>query len=373
MTYQATSRSPGIDALRAIFALWVMLLAHLIPWTRSDIAILTPLSNWLKLAFQSGAPQDLPTNPAVLAFIVLSGYCIHKSGLRGSIAAYAIRRVFRIYPIYVAATLFGLAASAFCLWYSPEAASKFSLKAQIHLECLATKLTSSASFQPLHSRGVCRYYGNGPLNTVMAEIALYVAYPILLVGIGRRWPRLMWAAILGIWSAVFVLAWWEPRLRWWWNNASVYGFLLYWWLGAALVEPRIAAIARSRSALLLSAGALVLLVAYSLQNDTLGILTIEARKLALAAVTCCLIARHDQIGRWLRGLAPLGEAGYSLYAFHAPICYTMLIIGFPWWMTAAATIIFAFVSFRLFEHPIDAYGRRLAISRSATPSLAIPR
>lgn len=366
-------RSQGIDALRAIFALWVMLLAHLIPWTRSDVPILAPLANWLIRAFQGGAPQDLPTHPAVLAFIVLSGYCIHKSGLRGSVSAYAIRRLFRIYPIFVAATLFGLAASAFCLWYSPEAASKFSLNARIHLECLGAKLTSLASFQPLQSRGVCRYYGNGPLNTVMAEIALYAVYPILMIGIGKRWPRLMWPAILGVWSAVFVLAWLEPRLRWWWNNASVYGFLLYWWLGAALVDPRIVTIARSRWALILAVGALALLVAYSLQNEVLGMVTIEARKLAIATVTCCLIARHDQIGRWLRGLAPLGEAGYSLYAFHAPICYTMLIIGSPWWIAAASAIIFAFVSFHLFEHPLDIYGKKLASTRTATPSLAVQR
>ena len=98
-------RSDGIDVLRAIFALWVVL-AHLVPWSvlaHGPDAVphwIAELADLIQRVFQPIGEL----HPAVVAFIVLSGYCIHRAGLRapgtGEIAGYAIRRFFRIMPLY---------------------------------------------------------------------------------------------------------------------------------------------------------------------------------------------------------------------------------------------------------------------------------
>ncbi len=51
-------------------------------------------------------------NPAVIVFIVLSGYCIHRAGFRddrSNISAYAVRRVARILSIFHFALCAGIA------------------------------------------------------------------------------------------------------------------------------------------------------------------------------------------------------------------------------------------------------------------------
>jgi hypothetical protein len=34
----------------------------------------------------------------------------------------------------------------------------------------------------------------------------------------------------------------------------------------------------------------------------------------------------------------VGRAGYSLYAFHAPLLVLTLTLGAPWWLAGATTI-----------------------------------
>jgi len=73
-------RSPGIDVARGLLALWV-LCAHLFAWSSAlnqGNGVLTAIFEWLGRLFQSNGE----THPAVLGFIVLSGYCIHRTGFR---------------------------------------------------------------------------------------------------------------------------------------------------------------------------------------------------------------------------------------------------------------------------------------------------
>src|SRR5262249_34673497 len=104
-------RSDGLDVLRAALALYVVTV-HVAQWgplsgTGAPSA-LRAMERWNVGLFQSHGE----TNVAVLAFIVLSGYCIHRNGARrgGSWmpATYAIRRFFRIVPVFVVATVFGV-------------------------------------------------------------------------------------------------------------------------------------------------------------------------------------------------------------------------------------------------------------------------
>ena len=73
-------RSPSIDAVRGLLAFWV-LCAHLFAWSsvlNQSSGVLTAMFEWLGRLFQSNGEK----HPAVLGFIVLSGYCIHRTGFR---------------------------------------------------------------------------------------------------------------------------------------------------------------------------------------------------------------------------------------------------------------------------------------------------
>jgi len=116
------------------------------------------------------------THPAVLAFIVLSGYCIHRSGFRrgpADHAGYGIRRFFRIYPVYLAATLFGLVVVTLALGRWPALAYELSGTKEVDLRCVAAKLAGVSAFAP--SLNLCTFQGNAPLHTVMVEMWLYAA------------------------------------------------------------------------------------------------------------------------------------------------------------------------------------------------------
>ena len=105
-------RSHGIGILRGIFSIYVLLFAHVAFWADavqgkgSVPSWLTSISNFMVWLFQS----RFELNPAVLGFIVLSGFCIHRNGLRSRIGlgSFAIRRAFRILPVFWLASIFGI-------------------------------------------------------------------------------------------------------------------------------------------------------------------------------------------------------------------------------------------------------------------------
>ena len=180
-------RSNSLDALRAVLALWVMTV-HLFPWLE-----------YLRGAGSARFAQQIVTfvtaltqttwelNSAVIVFIVLSGYCIHRSGFRDDrrdIKRYAVRRVARILPIFYFAMLFGLAIGAF----ETQPPS---------LSCIVSHATALSA---LTSYFVACELGNSPLATVTVEILLYALYAVafwLLAWRGKeRW----------IWMGVGVVA-----------------------------------------------------------------------------------------------------------------------------------------------------------------------
>jgi len=122
-----STRAEGLDALRLLLAVWV-LAAHVAGWAAANTpSWFTTATGWLMKVFQPAAE----THPAVLAFIVLSGYCIHRNGLRADnleITPYVIRRTFRILPIFVLATVIGAVAGAFVLTDPSISASGLALK-----------------------------------------------------------------------------------------------------------------------------------------------------------------------------------------------------------------------------------------------------
>ena len=296
------------------------------------------------------------THPAVVVFIVLSGYCIHRNGLRTGnleIVPYFIRHAFRIVPIFVLASVLG-ALSAWFLLADPT----------ISLGKLALKLTGISAFVPTLNRAT--YQGNGPLHTVMVEIWLYAIYPVVILYLARGGrERNIWVALAAVWLAGVLVCGRHPALTNWWHNGSLFGFLLYWWIGAWFVCGRL-----SRSTLSLVAVVWTVLSVLLITTSFSDLMIVELRKLCFCVLVGAAIAGLDRpaslpVGR-------LGQAGYSLYAFHAPVVLALLAFSAPWWLAMVGALAVGFIAFLTIEQPFTLRGKAVARARSAASLRGLP-
>jgi peptidoglycan/LPS O-acetylase OafA/YrhL len=362
-TLERLGRSHGIDLLRAIFALWV-LIAHLVIWTRvtqGDGAVwksLGAIFDALGTIFQ----RNGETHPAVIGFIVLSGYCIHRNGLRSDRAQtvpFIIRRCFRILPVFVAASALGLV-----LLYA-HGSSLNGTPADVDLGCLLAKYSLVSAWVPTFYQ--CQEIDNGPLITVMVEIVLYALYVVffwLFVWRGRE--RWIWVLCASSWFAALTSSLFSssyPNQYSWFQNGSIFGFLPYWWLGVAFLNPKIAAAARRYSLpLLLAWCAMTVLTLYE-PSVFVG----EIRKLVftcgIGLIICWLETTRV---RRENPLSVIGRAGYSLYAYHGPLAGFLVLIGTPLWLAFIACVAFGLAGYHGVERPFMRLGRSLSRSRIDT-------
>jgi len=360
-----SKRSEGIDLVRCWFSLHVLFLAHTISWATqtqgassvpaflSDLVLSTV---WL---FQGHGEL----NPAVIGFIVLSGYCIHRNGLRPgrSIQAFAIRRFFRIFPVFLLGTIVGIALFMLSSGIDSTKAMALTGTQNIDGACIAAKLSAVASLWPIAHR--CDFQGNAPLLTVMVEIALYAAYGLLFL---TKKPWLVPVIAVGSVLAGLVIAFQNhshPLVYNWWQNGSLWAFFPLWWIGAAVVSDSW----RIRLFRWLPAIAVLWIAATYVSHIETTAVVAELRKLLLSLLFAALVAWVDRldirpnIGSWL------GRASYSIYGMHAPIVIFLLLAGVPWWAAAAAAIAIGVISFSIFERPIDRIGHRLSKRLSSRP------
>jgi peptidoglycan/LPS O-acetylase OafA/YrhL len=353
-------RAEGIDAIRAACALWV-LFGHLFPWSLfaapDDHAPIAKLGAASMSAFARLFQPFAETNPAVLIFIVLSGYCIHRNGLRSDDAdfrTYARKRAFRIVPVYVAAALAGFLCHFTAVGIDPKVGMALTGTREITAFGVFLKFTGLPALVP--SWHVASFQGNAPLNTVMVEIWLYAVYAIVLA-IAIRTGTVKWiAAFVGCaWCAGLVAVSRNPEWVGWWHNGSLVGFLAPWWIGAMAVSYKV----RSREFIVFGMVAwLALTVAVNLTSSP-ALLLVELRKLAFCVACAGLVVASDRrLGGIFLPAAFVGRAGYSIYAFHAPLLVIMLVLGIPWWLAAALVIAFGVLAHLFFEKPMDLVGRR---------------
>lgn len=364
------NRSAGLDLLRVALALWVVSI-HLIPAAEivqpgTTPALATWLTGKLYVLFQTRGE----THPAVLAFIVLSGYCIHRNGIRehhADLRAYAIRRIFRIYPVYLLGLLLGITALAWTKAAAPAIAAVVTGTDTASGGCVAAKLIGLPALLPAFFG--CALLGNTPLSTVVVELCLYAAYPVLLLLVARKvGDRGIWCIIALLWVTQFSAVMVSPDLAQWWHNSSFFGYLPAWWIGAKFVETRVAMkIGRYVMALFIT-WILLSLILLRFHHELL--IVVEARKLVFAMLVGLLISfvdRHQVANRFDFGA--LGKAGYSLYAMHAPIIYTALVLGAPWWVAGSSAILAGMLSYWAIEEPMLRLGRTIAFRlRPAHPS-----
>jgi peptidoglycan/LPS O-acetylase OafA/YrhL len=346
-------RSPGIDCLRGLFAFWVVF-GHVLPWAlyvNGTSNALTDANAWVIRMFESHY-----TSPAVLGFIVLSGYCIHRNGLRSEkfdLRAYRTRRVFRIVPVYLLGCVVGVA-----LLGSDPAQHALTGTTEITFSGLVLKLTALSAIVP--SAFQPSFQGNAPLVTVAAEMWLYAFYALMITR-----PRALWAIVVVAW--VTGIAWTSrhPEYVAWWHIGSLPGFLPYWWLGALFVNPDF--ILRRRPVLLVAAGlAFVALTVILDRTGTASLWVLEARKVAFAMlVGGATVALDGLQHRVLAAGSLVGRASYSIYALHAPVIIALLVVGVPWLICVLVAVGLALISFAVYEGPLLRKGARLARERAA--------
>lgn len=377
-------RSDGIDLLRAIFALWVVL-GHLVPWARRLQGV-DAVPGWLyyftDTIIDRLTQSSNELNPAVLAFIVLSGYCIHRNGLRvptDSIAAFSIRRCFRILPVFWLACLLPILTLHFDVLVSAVKTKSIHGIVAADPGCLVAKMTAIPAIVPFF--GDCASQANGPLLTVMVEIvlyALYAAFFAFLVWRGREyWIGVLCSAAFAGGVIVAALVALNPSgenaaLYNWWQNSSVFGFLPYWWLGAIAVNSAVRAFFNRHFAvtttILVILTALLVGVWYLYHTSYETAVIAQFRQLALALWMATLIVKVD--GVRVSGFNPLpaiGRAGYSVYAFHAPILVCLLIYGVSWPLVFIAVIAVGLIMYFFVERPAMSDGKRVAARFTAKP------
>lgn len=344
-------RSNGLDALRAVFALWV-LLAHALPWAEAVSSGQVPT---FLLSFGAGLGRLFQTrgetHPAVLGFIVLSGYCIHRAGLRSNrtdVQQYSQRRFWRIAPVYLVASTVGALAVTLAGSISPLGLALAG--GGVNGWCMAAKLLGLPAWFP--SLFACSFAGNAPLGTVTAEIGLYTLYPVLLILIGMRMgERAIWLSVSVVFLAGVLFVSIRPELGPWWHNGSVVGFLAYWWLGVKLLDPDFAKRLRRFAAPIILGWLILTLALMTSVWPAASPLLIEARKLLFCFAIGIAIVALDRAGQRAGVLSWVGRRGYSLYAFHAPVLYLLLVAGVPWWLAISAAIGLGLLAYRVVEAP----------------------
>lgn len=382
-----SNRYPSLDIVRGLAALSVFAV-HWGGWTHfgppqnlGDRAV-AAMQDWITFVWCAGGIY-----PGVIVFIVLSGFCIHlplacKPQRRlepGFWTIYAIRRVFRIGPVFVFGVVLGLLTTTLGLRF-PMFRAEFDHQA-LNLAGIFFSLSGLAEIGRYFTGTDILYPGNGPLTSAGAEILLYAAYPLLLAG--HRATGI--AGVLAIGAASFGavaglrLAGVRPEFL----HGTFFEFLLYWIFGAVSVEcfVRFKAPSQRRAGLAVTAalGAAYLSIGHLVKIRGMHAAMTPLLAATTAAGLYAMTLAESEIGMRFdamrRVLASLSDRSYSLFATHTPVlALTVLAIRranqgpspfLERWLGLIAALVATEVCYRLIEHPSHLLARRLG--RTAKP------
>lgn len=361
-------RSASIDLLRLVLAIWV-LFAHFVPWLELANESTTLANKTFKLLiyiFQT----NYETHPAVIMFIVLSGYCINKrfsfnyESLNS--AKYFKRRAYRIYPVYVLSILIGIFCFSIALNFnefitkSLSGTQGFSLKSIIYrVVCL------SSIFPGIHSK---TSIGNAPLDTVAAEIWLYTFFPVIIYSINKLGIKRTFITVGSIWFSLLVYVSIKKQYIGWWHNSSFIAFLPYWYIGAiSTTDTYQKFLLRNIKIIFLG----LLLVSLLLLIKAIAFLPIiEIKKILFAILASYIIIKlsnYTMYNKVLLAISNTGKAGYTIYAIHAPVLYTGIVINIPSYFIILSLSVLSLLIYKIFEKPIDDLGKYKSYSEKIKP------
>jgi peptidoglycan/LPS O-acetylase OafA/YrhL len=239
----------------------------------------------------------------VAIFFALSGYCIHSSFMKstGSLYEYFIRRIFRIYPPYLAAVIIFSV-----VWYPGTR------QIVTHLGLV-------------HNFSADTFFGISPAFwSIAVEAQLYLLYPLLFLIASRfGWTKMLVSTLvvefaLRAWKTGALIETGQP-LPWMIEGNPLY-YIFSWTIGAYLAQRKLVGERRNHFGVL---GA-VFLLAGTLAPISKFTVTFSFPLFALA--TCFAIAFHagkprradpPPLAARLTGM--IGRDSYSMYLLHQPL------------------------------------------------------
>ena len=331
------SRIESLDAFRGACALTVFL-THWFVWANfppvGEAGRL--LHDCLETGYQMFATliwNSDGQHPAVLAFFVLSGFCIHTSRARRAVPVvtapewrrYFISRGRRILPVYWWGTFLGVGLVALqATW--PSGNPLFAPQVAGGLRDLLVRVFAVTAVVPGDV-----ILGNWSLNTVSSEIAIYAIYPLLFVGTRRLgWMPLL-AGLIALQFAGLALLPYVP-VHWLFGSPLLMG--AYWYLGMLAAEWHFKGGHPVPGWVVLVAWGLFLALRDLPFSPASYVVIQLVRALGFAFLLLWLVGRESRAPslvrsgpiRWLR---PVGQVSYSLYAVHPPVIMaTTWALGF---------------------------------------------
>lgn len=274
----------------------------------------------------------------VSIFFVLSGFLIADILLRdgimtpGNVAKFMVRRVGRIYPMYVVQ----LCAVFVYYWiFNPE-----------HLETVSTALRPMVTFQqgPDHWFG----YGIGVLWTLRIEFWFYVTFPLVLwLALLLRRPLTV-LAVFALGSVIYKLAGGTNDILQYYDQfllGSITAYMVRNGLTPAPIGAR--SVRLAMAVLLLVLMSILTEKGFSWQAQSL--LTAIATAILILSLYARLPPMH------IPALSFIGAISYSMYLVHAIVldCWIKLFgmntMNVPLFL--AITIVISWLTYRLIEQP----------------------
>jgi peptidoglycan/LPS O-acetylase OafA/YrhL len=355
-----TGHNPNLQALRGLAALCVL-------GGHGGLVLGTRAAKWHFYAFQP--------NAAVLLFYVLSGYVLALSlGRDGDLFRFAVRRAFRILPVYWVGVFVGAGSHLLTEHPALDGATQW-FNGTIEDSAMAVQWANIWPNLYLWTTSM-----SGVLWSIQVELFAAPLIPLML-WLSKRVP---WFVDIAIMAALTVLMKYliASKVR---AEVPQIGFLAYlvcFYLGVAL--PKLLANAAVapfvRNPILAVAAWLLSFVALKLAGD------LPAYVIATTLISGWLVAFAATSPDGLLSARPLvwlGDISYSFYVYATP---TMIVVGLgllfrlpPAWryseigsvaiiwlmlaITLAIALPAAYVSYRLIELPLSRFGARLVSRR----------
>jgi peptidoglycan/LPS O-acetylase OafA/YrhL len=368
MSKESKYRS-NLGVLRFLLALWVFL-AHTVPWyavvNQHKLPVIGKVMALLRKLQSNGE-----LHPAVVGFLVLSGYVISSSFPMArqvpalKIKAWAIRRFFRIYPIYLLGIVFGL-----IFWtLSKSNPLNINLSSTDHLNagCIAAKTTLISAFTPFGYPN-CALQGNSPLITAAAEMLLYAIYGLIIIWLTKRRFAFMFQCIFILWFGLTILTGYlgstHPNYVAFWIHGSPLNYLLPWWLGVLLIQKFTNHNFLNFLKLALPAfilGAIWVLTRHHFNtNASQKFVMVELNLLFLSLAFACLIYLLELAPQLPKAIAKVENLGYALYALHAPLSLYLLFSHYSYLEIVLINLVVVIAAYAIIEKPLREFGRKLS-------------
>lgn len=355
--------NPKITILRMLCALFV-LFVHAVFWYDYYFQAMAPLLRTINLYLFKIFQGSGETNPAVIAFLTISGYCIHRNGIRLEpidLKTFFIRRILRVVPMLIVGTILGVGVF-YALQNDPKI---WAITYTNHnsWQGILYKLSGLFVFSPINFAELC-YQGNGPLITCIVELWLYAAYPLLALLAITKGEKILWwfigvVTLLGVVACTLF-----PSITEWWHNGSLFGFLIYWWIGVYAVNSSTKLFTFKKNYLFLY----TILTVFLLINPKIFII-VELRKIVLSLIVGSTL-QWCETKPWQHLYAKtFFESGYSLYAVHTPLICLALFYQFNFLSMCLAIIVIAQLCYLGIERPFVRLGKASRMTVVADQSL----